>query len=168
MAPVTAGMVIPVIAVVVILKCVPYALAGTVYTPDDRDAVMTLEYNGRRPLRMVTPPFTSRAVAGVVVWIPNAVPSKNKLVFPNNPVPPVATDTTLPNPVEPTMDTDPPPPPAPAGPCGPVGPVTIESAPVGPVNPVAPAPPVTPVGPVAPVNPVKPVLPVNPVKPVGP
>ena len=81
--------------------------------------------------------------------MPNAVPSKNKLEFPNKPVPPVATVKILPNPVEPTMDTDPPP--AAAAPAGPVGPV-IED-PVGPVGPVVPATPATPVGPVNPVGP---------------
>jgi hypothetical protein len=56
------GNVIAVNAEVVILKWVPYELAATVKGVD-----VTLEYNGRYPLRMVTPPFTSNAVAGVVV-----------------------------------------------------------------------------------------------------
>ena len=69
--------------------------------------------------------MTSRAVAGVVVEIPNPVPLKNKLEFPNNPVPPVATLNILPQPVEPVMDTELPPPTA-AGPVGPVGPITLD------------------------------------------
>jgi hypothetical protein len=50
----------------VISNIVPNELGATVNEVPDE----TLEYSGRNPLRMVTPPFTSRAVAGVVVWIP--------------------------------------------------------------------------------------------------
>lgn len=94
------------------------------------------------------------------------LPSNVMLEFPNSPVPPVATVNTLPHPVEPVMDTDPPP--AAPAPAGPVGPVT--DAPVGPVEPVGPVTdaPVGPVEPVGPVRPVGPVGPVKPVEPVGP
>lgn len=106
--------------VVVILKWVPYELAATVNEVPDA----TLEYNGRYPLRMVTPPFTSRAVAGVVVWMPKLEPVNNRFEFPNNPVPPVFTVSTPPNPVYPVIDTELPPPPDPGIPWGPVHPVT--------------------------------------------
>jgi len=74
-------------------------------------------------------------------------PEKVIFEFPNRPVPPVATVITLPQPVDPVIDTElatPPPDPA-----GPVGPVTTDAGPVGPV----------PNGPVGPVNPVHPCIP---------
>ena len=56
-------------------------------------------------MRMVTPPFTSRAVAGVVVWTPKKleVVLKNKLVVPWIPVDVPVASKTLPEVVDPEM-----------------------------------------------------------------
>jgi len=59
----------------------------------------------------VTPPFTSRAVAGVVVWIPKLLPLLNvKFALPCKPVDVPVASNTVPEVVVPVMAPPPPPP----------------------------------------------------------
>ena len=71
----------------------------------------TREYSGRKPLRMVTPPFTSRAVTGVVVWIPKLLLLLNvKFALPRRPFDVPSASRTVPVVYVPAMVPPPPPP----------------------------------------------------------